>query len=414
MTGLLATPEKSTRRNVLVDLRGLETDGSNGGLQTYVSWLLPWLVRHHREKFAFLALARFQNIEFAASILGDEDAVWIESNSDVALQAPGSGQPAIATGSWSVEFAISSLGIDTIYSPLGPLPCTPPDGVHSVALVADMLHAEMPMCLDHSIVQQRSRYITHIARHASLIQCISHSSESKFLQHFPSAAGRTFFSYLPVHKRFERVEPDHAVTLETSNARPYFLYPANFWPHKNHLGLIVGYHQYVRKQGNTAWDLVLTGADYNGGLERARETAASLGLGDRIRFVGYVTDDALEAIWKKAGALVFPSLHEGFGIPLIEAMHHRIPILTAPSYSLIEIAGPAALYFNPMKPEQIASRMNELSTSPSLADQLRQRGVERLARFSDMSEVTSVVTALMGERPKRSSSELQDVCGCPV
>ena len=409
----MSEPSSSSRKRVLVDLRGLEPGGINGGLQTYVTWLLPWLVKNHREKFAFLAMARFQNMELVASLLGEEDAIWIESATNAALQQPGDGKPAVATGSWSVESAISSLGIQTIYAPLGPLPCTPPEGVHSVALIADMLHAEMPMCLDHRIVQQRARYISHVVNHASLIQCISHSSQSRLLHHMPEASGKTFFSYLPVHDRFKR--SDHgAVGKPPATSRPYFFYPANFWPHKNHLGLLVGYHQYLRSQGDQAWDLVLTGADYQGGLGRARETAASLCIADRVHFTGYVSDDELGTIWQQAGALVFPSLHEGFGIPLIEAMHHRIPILTSPAYSLLEIGGSAALYFNPMKPDQIAARMRELASSPALADSLRYLGSARLAKFTDAAESLHVVSALMGEMPKRRESSLQAVCGCPT
>lgn len=405
-------PTAPAPRRVLIDLRGLEPSGVNGGLQTYVTWLLPWLIEHHREKFSFLALARHGNAELASALLGTEDAVWIESELDAPMMPASAGRPAVACGSWSVEQAVQRLGIQTIYAPLGPLRCTPPPGVHSVALVADMLHMEMPECLDYEIVQRRTRYIDHLAKHASLIQCISHSSEERLLHHVPEAAGKTFYSYLPVHQRFKNAPAEDCSTVAPSS--PYFFYPANFWPHKNHLALILAYHQYLREFGTGAWNLVLSGADYQEGMARVRATADALHLSDRITFSGYVSDSELGNLWRNAAALVFPSLHEGFGIPLIEAMHYRVPIITSPSYSLLEIAGPAALYFNPRKPEQLAARMIELSRSPELIQELRGHGDQRLTRFHDADEPELVVEAILGHHPQRPPSNRHAVCGCPT
>ena len=104
-----------------------------------------------------------------------------------------------------------------------------------------------------------------------------------------------------------------------------------------------------------------------------------------------MSDAGLAELWREAGALVFPSLHEGFGIPLLEAMRHRVPILCGPDYSLNEIAGDAALYFNPRKPIQIAARMKELAQNPDVAERLRTAGTERLARFRADDEAELVV-----------------------
>jgi glycosyltransferase involved in cell wall biosynthesis len=167
----------------------------------------------------------------------------------------------------------------------------------------------------------------------------------------------------------------------------------------------MGYHQYVQKQGAVAWDLVLTGAEYRGGMQQVSQTVEALGLRERVTFLGYVSDQELGKIWKGAGGLVFPSLHEGFGIPLVEAMHHQVPILTSPNYSLEEIAGSAALYFDPTKPEQIGDRMSELAASPDLAAKLVKRGADRLMRFSDSREADLVVDALLGQVPSRFDGE---------
>jgi glycosyltransferase involved in cell wall biosynthesis len=404
-------------RRVLVDLRGLDPSGVNGGLQTYVVWLIPWLIKNHRDKLSFLAVGRVENVDLVSSLLGEEDALWIEGPIEATLSQGGGGRPVVVSGAWSVRTAVLKLNIQTVYAPLGSLPCSSIPGVHFVGLVADMLHMEMPMCLDPVIVQTRVRNLELIAKHADLIQCISYSSESRLLHYLPAAECKTFFSYLPVQGRFESASASKGATLTeetTKTERPYFFYPANFWPHKNHLALIIGYHQYVQTQGEDAWDLVLSGADYRGSRIEVQSTVESLGLMDRVRFTGYVTDAELDFIWQGAGALVFPSLHEGFGIPLIEAMHYGVPILTSPAYSLLEIAGDAALYFNPKKPVQIAARMAELSSSAALADEMRCRGTQRLTKFSDTAEASIVVAALMDLHPQRAETQIQPICGCPI
>jgi glycosyltransferase involved in cell wall biosynthesis len=386
----------------------LDPSGVNGGLQTYVVWLIPWLIKNHREKFSFLAVGRVENADLVSSLLGGEDALWIEGPFEATLSHGGEGRPVVVSGAWSVYTAVRKLNIQTVYAPLGALPCLSIPSVHSVGLVADMLHMEMPMCLDPATVQTRVKNLETVVKHASLIQCISHSSESRLLHHLPAAQGKTFFSYLPVQGRFESASASEGSTPpeETNKAgHPYFFYPANFWPHKNHLALIMGYHQYVQKQGAAAWDLVLTGAEYRGGMQQVSQTVEALGLRERVTFLGYVSDQELGKIWKGAGGLVFPSLHEGFGIPLVEAMYHQVPILSSPNYSLEEIAGSAALYFDPTKPEQIGDRMSELAASPDLAAKLVKRGADRLMRFSDSREADLVVDALLGQMPSRFDGE---------
>ena len=400
----------SGRKRVLVDLRGLEPDGVNGGLQTYVTWLLPWLLDKHREKFEIVALARFSNLDLAVSLLGEDDAVVVEADSNRALRNGRGRCPTIAVCSMRAVQLIHQLGIEVLYSPLGSLPCVPPMGVCSISLVADMLHLEMPMCLEYPIIRDRTRSLEMLEKHASWVQCISHSSETRLLHHIPRLKGRTFFSYLPIHTRFS----NDARLKAPASTKPFFFYPANFWAHKNHLALIIGYNQYLKQTEGEPWDLVLTGADYKGGMEKALALTYSLGIKDRVIFKGYVSDKEMSELWNSAGALVFPSLHEGFGIPILEAMHHKVPILTSPSYSLMEIAGPAALYFNPMKPIQIAGRMLEVAGSKTLRHRLSEKGEERLKKFSDCDEAELVVSALAGEVPVRPSSGVHPQCGCPI
>lgn len=382
---------------VMVDLRGLDASGVNGGLQTYIKWLIPWLIANHRRELLFLAIASWSNYELVASLLSREDSVVVEADHHQTLASGDDRGPMIAATALPLNQLAVRMEVDVLYCPLGPL-AFQGGGIRSIALIADLLHRELPHALPASIISLRDRYIKRAVAEATWLQCISHSGQERLEHHYPDAVGKAFFTYLPVQERFSTLPP---MEQDTGNVgrRPYFFYPANFWPHKNHRILLVAYQLYVHEAGSGAWDLVLSGSDYQGEAAEIVRLAGSLGLTDKVRITGYVSEIELSRLWMHAGALVFPSLHEGFGIPLLEAMHYKVPILTAPDYSLIEVAQDAALYFNPRKPEQIAARMKELAGNPALANELRRKGEARLSSFNAEEEAQRLVSALTGKQP---------------
>lgn len=373
----------------MVDLRGLEPSGVNGGLQTYVEWLLPWLVAHHRNDFTFLALAGLHNAALVSTLLGSDDAVCVMATRD-AVWRTGREAATVVSTSISPRKLAEEMRVDALYAPLGPLPFADPQ-IPSIALVADMLHRELPEYLKPEIVIHRENYLSPIIRDATLIQCISLSAEDRLQHHYPETQGRTFVTYLPVQSRLQKT-PISADSLAVPQNR-YFLYPANFWPHKNHRLLLTAFQDYVLKAGAAAWDLVLCGSDYDGNLREIQELANGLGLGGRIHLPGYVDEATLATLWRQASALIFPSLHEGFGIPLLEAMSVDIPVLSANGYSLPEVAGDAALYFDPRDASQITARMLQINFHEEIQHDLIQRGRSRLHAFDAAAESAKLVEA---------------------
>jgi glycosyltransferase involved in cell wall biosynthesis len=116
--------------------------------------------------------------------------------------------------------------------------------------------------------------------------------------------------------------------------------------------------------------------------ERLQARAAALGLGERVRMTGWVEDADLEGLYRLAGAFVYPSLHEGFGMPVLEAMHRGVPTACADATSLPEVAGDAALLFDPRSVDAIAAAVSRLLGDPGLASRLRAAGRERAAGFT--------------------------------
>jgi glycosyltransferase involved in cell wall biosynthesis len=113
-----------------------------------------------------------------------------------------------------------------------------------------------------------------------------------------------------------------------------------------------------------------------------RERAAALGISDDVRFLDWVSDAELEGLYAAADAFVFPSLYEGFGLPVLEAMTRGVPVASSDRSSLPEVAGDAALLFDPERVDEIAGAIRRLLADGSLADRLRTAGREQAARFT--------------------------------
>ncbi len=157
-------------------------------------------------------------------------------------------------------------------------------------------------------------------------------------------------------------------------------------PHKNLLALIAAFAR-LPAEGRPV--LVLPG--YPTAHERElRERARSLGVDGDVRFPAWVTDAELEGLWALARVFVFPSLYEGFGLPVLEAMARGVPVACSNASSLPEVAGEAALLFDPRDEAAIARALERLLADEALRERLRTLGSERAREF--MWERTAKLT----------------------
>jgi glycosyltransferase involved in cell wall biosynthesis len=160
----------------------------------------------------------------------------------------------------------------------------------------------------------------------------------------------------------------------------YAFFPANMWPHKNHAVLILAWHRLRQAHGVTL-PLVLTGDDL-GQWPKLQELVAHFHLGEQVRYLGYVDPAELRGLYARATMLVFPSLFEGFGLPLLEAMTLGCPVTASNLTSIPEVVGDAALLFDPRAPDGIAETVYRLLSDETLRQSLIARGHERVALFS--------------------------------
>ena len=157
-------------------------------------------------------------------------------------------------------------------------------------------------------------------------------------------------------------------------AEGYVLYAGGLAPRKNLVRLLEAYQQVARE--TQAPPLVLPGADSPHARE-LRRRAAELGLQDRVIFPGYVEEALLPALYRGATVFVYPSLYEGFGMAVLEAMASGLPVITSDRSGTAEAAADAALLVSPESVEEIASALARLLGDEQLRSDLAARGLRR-------------------------------------
>ena len=141
---------------------------------------------------------------------------------------------------------------------------------------------------------------------------------------------------------------------------------------------------------------MLTGED-TGLATDLKQAAGVMGLSNRVVFTGFVPEEALAELMAQAMALVFPSLYEGYGMPVAEAMCMGVPVLCSGVTSLPEVGGDAALYFDPRRPEDVAAAIARIHDEPELAGELSSRGRQRAVELGTSRDMARAYLELLDE-----------------
>jgi len=176
---------------------------------------------------------------------------------------------------------------------------------------------------------------------------------------------------------------------------PYILYVGGHWSHKNVTKLIA---TFVRLKSKEKLKLVIVGG---GPMEVTEKAVRKRGLENRIVLLSDLLDAQLSSLYTHCSAFVFPSLYEGFGLPVLEALAHGAPIACSHTSSIPEVAGKAALYFDPHSVKDMASKVQILLDDSTLVAELRNRGPDQASRFSwekAASEIYQIAMELMNHK----------------
>jgi len=213
-----------------------------------------------------------------------------------------------------------------------------------------------------------------------LIITISESTKSDICDYYGVDPARVKVAYLGVDPVFrpQSEESVQADLLRLGIKRPYIFNAGALQERKNIVRIIRAYHRYRQAGGEAG--LVLCGKPAYG-YERIPATIAELGLGDKVTIIGHLAQKELVSLYSGAEMLCFPSLYEGFGLPILEAFACGCPVITSNITSMPEVAGEAAVLVEPTSEEEISAAMLRLSEKGE-RDFFVKAGLERVQRFT--------------------------------
>jgi glycosyltransferase involved in cell wall biosynthesis len=270
---------------------------------------------------------------------------------------------------------------------------------HPCALVAT-IHDLAPFHIANKYDPLRTFYARVVARRLAQRQnaiiAISRNTARDIFRFFdvPRNHVRVIYNGLD-HARFTpEGGPDAAARVRKlwKLDQPYFLYVSRLeHPAKNHVRLIAAFDHF-KKATNSNWQLVLAGKDWHG-AEAIHEAIAHSPFRHDIRNLGFVTDSDLPLLYRAAGACVYPSLFEGFGMPPVEAMACGCPVLSSDRGALGEVIGDAALIVDPDDVPDLSRKLRAMASDPDLRARLRERGLRQARRF-DWAETAAATLEL--------------------
>lgn len=288
---------------------------------------------------------------------------------------------AVATFSWREQITlpriVAAFGVSLLHSPYYVKPYRLP--MPSVLTYYDVIGLVHPSALPSARARVLFRALSRLAlASADKVILLSESARRDVARYFGVAEAKTTVIRPAADPQF-RPQPADAVDRVRAAYGlngPYVLYVGINKPHKNVETLVEAW-----ARAKTAGVLVLAGRE-DPRYPQARQRVAALGLGDRVRFLGDVPEADLPTLYAGATLFAFPSLYEGFGLPVLEAMACGAPVVSSNAASLPEVVGDAGPLLPPTDVEAWADTLARLLASPATLDAMRARSLARAAEFS--------------------------------
>jgi glycosyltransferase involved in cell wall biosynthesis len=225
--------------------------------------------------------------------------------------------------------------------------------------------------------------------HANKIIAVSDSTKNDIREIFKKAKDKIEVVNIGFDKRlFEESKVSREKVLEKygiNSGKKYILFLGTIEPVKNITRLFEAFKIFkeaqIKKTGKCEYRLVMAGK--NGWLSQEyRKITKDLGISKDVIFTGYIIGEELVPLFKNSEFFVMPSLYEGFGMTVLEAFATGLPAIVSNVSSIPEIAGDAAIFIDPMKPEEIANAMERLSSDENLRRELKEKGLKQVEKFN--------------------------------
>ncbi len=282
-----------------------------------------------------------------------------------------------------LDLFVSNLKPDVFFSPTHYAPRFSP--IPTVVSVMDLSYLYFPEMFNKSDLLQLRNWTAYSVKQASKILTISNSSKDDIMKEYKVEKDRVVVTHLGI-KETVTLTP-HIYSMSQLKAKydltdNYILFVGTLQPRKNITRLIKAFAK-VAKDEKLPKDLQLVIVGRKGWLyEEILDAPKELGIEEHVKFLENVEDDELPYFYKNALCFVLPSLYEGFGLPVLEAMKQGCPVITSNISSLPEAGGDAALYVDPEDIDDIAEKITQLVKSEKLRKELVEKGKAQVKKFS--------------------------------
>lgn len=281
---------------------------------------------------------------------------------------------------WSVPKALKKIQADVFLSPDGYLSLA--TNIPSVLVIHDLAFEHYPQFVD-KISSAYYRYFTpKYCQKATKIATVSNFSKQDIITRYKIASEKISVTYNGVKNQFQPVSATakEKIKQQFSEGKEYFVYAGSLHPRKNIARLFEAFEAF-KKATHAEHKLVIAGAK-GWMMQEINEGYNSMQFKNDVVFTGHLNTEDLSKVIAAAKAMVYVSLFEGFGIPIIEAMKCHVPVITSNTSSMPEVAGDAALIVNPESVIAISQAMIQLHESPDLCGELIKKGIKQQEKFT--------------------------------
>ncbi len=377
--------------NIGIDARKI----ADFGIGTYIRNLVQALGEQDQEN-QYVLFAGMQNLENLEELPENFRVVLERSPSYSARELV------------SLSWRLFRLRLDLYHSTHYVLPAVVP--CKAVVTIHDIIHLLYPEFLPSPLAFfYAQRMIRRSLSRGDRIISDSQNTKTDLMEYFDVDGRKIRVVYPGVAETFRDRLPKSELDRKLAEfeiERPYLLFVGNPKPHKNLDNVIKAYARALEIHPFEA-DLVCVG-DRSGIEFKVRQRASQLGLADRLHLLGHVDDEALPALYQGATLFLFPTLYEGFGLPVVEAMASGLPVVTSNTSALKEVAEGYAHLVNPLDVEEIAKAIAQCMADQDHREALVKLGLRRAEdfRWSRTAEQTLEVynSALRRDSRKRKPS----------
>jgi glycosyltransferase involved in cell wall biosynthesis len=371
--------------------------GETGGSELYARRLIGALAALNEPP----SIVVFAPNEAVASLAAEP---WAESVEivHVAVQARRRARRVLAEQT-VLRGAVARSGVELLHNLFTTAPAVP--GVPQVTTILDVIYKRFPETHAGLLTYGMRLLVPLAGRRSRRVLTLSRAAKDDIVRFLHVPADKVDVTYLgPALQEDETVSDDEVRRRLELGEAPIVLTVSAKRPHKN-LDRLLEAFRGVRREP----DPVLVVPGYSTFHEpELRTRADALGVSDRIRFAGWLEDDVLDGLYRAASCFVFPSLAEGFGLPVLDALVRGTPTACSNTSSLPEVGGDAVLYFDPTDVDAMTHAIARLLEDAALRERLRRAGPERARRFTWERTAQATLESyrrVIGPSPRAAASE---------